>query len=131
MKSLVVLAFLLLLAAPLSLMQAAAGNDVPAYNPAQEQTFSGTIQEVKEYQCPVSGTIGSHIAVSGGSETVEVHLAPATFLKQYGIVLKAGDRVTITGIRFIFDGKPAFIARTIVAGQSTFTFRDGKGRPEW
>src|SRR5215470_17792819 len=107
MKSLVVLAFLLLLAAPLSLMQAAAGNDVPAYNPAQEQTFTGTIQEVKEYQCPVSGAIGSHIAVSGGSETVEVHVAPAAFLRQYGIVLKVGDRVRITGIKFVFDGKPA------------------------
>jgi hypothetical protein len=62
---------------------------------------------------------------------VEVHLAPATFLKEYGIVLQPGDHVSITGIKFTFDGKPAMMARTIVAGQSTFTFRDAKGRPEW
>src|SRR5437763_16505090 len=42
------------------------------------QTFSGIVQEAKEYQCPVSGTIGSHVSVKGGPEVIEVHLAPAT-----------------------------------------------------
>lgn len=104
---------------------------VPAYNPAQQQTVRGTVQEVKDYQCPVSGTIGSHIAVNAGSETIEVHLAPARFLKEYGIVIKEGDSVTVTGVKFTFNGKPAMMAKTVVAGHSTFTFRDDKGRPEW
>ena len=56
MKGLIALAFFLLLGASLSVAQMAMGNDVPAYNPAQEQTFSGTVRQVTEYQCPVSGT---------------------------------------------------------------------------
>ncbi|HEY6972634.1 MAG TPA: hypothetical protein VJA94_25725 [Candidatus Angelobacter sp.] len=125
------LAVALLIALPLTLAQNASNNGVPAYNVAQEQTFSGIIKEVKEYQCPVTGTVGAHISVAGDFTTLEVHLAPAKFLKDYEIVLKQGDRVTIRGIRFEFDGKPAMLARTVSSGQNTFTFRDPKGRPEW
>ncbi|HLJ25148.1 MAG TPA: hypothetical protein VKY85_00405 [Candidatus Angelobacter sp.] len=128
----VLFALLLLAAMAVTQQQKQSNNNsVPAYNPGQEQTFSGTIQEVRDYQCPVSGTIGSHISLKGGGDTLEVHLAPATFLKQYNIVLQPGDQVKITGVKFVFEGKPAILAREIVAGQSTFTFRDGKGRPEW
>lgn len=127
----VVLGFLLFAALAATQEQNSSGNAVPAYNTAQEQTFSGTVQEVKDYQCPVSGTIGSHIAVKGGAEMVEIHLAPAKFLKDYDIVLKPGDQVKITGIKFVFQGKPAMLARVVVDGQNTFTFRSDKGRPEW
>src|SRR5438045_6796706 len=88
---------------------------IPAYNPAQAQTFSGTVVEVKNYQCPVSGTIGSHISVRGMTETREVHLAPIKFLKDYEIVLNPGDHVSMTGIKLTFDGKPAMLAGTVVA----------------
>ena len=125
------LTLLLLLVAAATQQQNQSNNTIPAYNSAQEQTFNGTVQEVREYRCPVSGTIGSHISVKNISGTVEVHLAPATFLKQYGIVLQQGDHVSVTGVKFIFDGKTAIMARTIVAGQNTFTFRDAKGSPEW
>jgi len=125
------LAGALLMALPVTLAQKPAASGVPAYNVAQETTFSGVIKEVKEYQCPVTGTVGAHISVAADFTTLEVHLAPAKFLKDYDIVLKQGDRVTIRGIRFEFDGKPAILARTVTSGQSTFTFRDPKGRPEW
>jgi len=120
----------LLVALPLTLAQKS-NNGVPAYNVAQEQTFSGVIKEIKDYQCPVTGTVGSHIAIAAGSDILEVHLAPSTFLKQYDIVLKPGDKVTVTGIKFEFNGKPSVLARTVSSGQSTFSFRDQKGRPEW
>ena len=125
------LAVALLIALPVTLAQKPVASGVPAYNVAQEQTFNGVIKEVKEYQCPVTGTIGSHISVAGDFTTLEVHLAPAKFLKDYDIVLKAGDRVTIQGVRFEFDGKPAMLARSVTSGHNTFTFRDPKGRPEW
>ncbi|SRR5581483_4163845 len=104
---------------------------IPAYNPSQERTFSGTIVELKNYQCPVSGTLGAHIVVKGITDTIEVHLAPATFLTRYEIVLNPGDKVSVTGIKFNHQGKPAMIAGTVVDGQSTYTFRDLKGRPQW
>lgn len=105
--------------------------NIPAYNPAQERTFSGTIIEVKNYQCPVSGTVGAHIVVKGITDTLEVHLAPSTFLTRYEIVLNPGDKVSVTGMKFNYQGKPAMIAGTVVDGQNTYTFRDLKGRPQW
>lgn len=107
------------------------GMNIPSYNPSQERTFSGTIVEVKNYQCPVSGTLGAHIVVKGITDTVEVHLAPATFLTRYEIVFNPGDKVNVTGIKFNFQGKTAMIAGTVVDGQATYTFRDLKGRPQW
>ena len=108
-----------------------APNSVPAYSFAQEHTVSGIIQEIKNYQCPVSGTIGSHISIKDGSEIIEVHLAPAKFVKDYDIVFKPGDKVQVTGVKFVFDGKPAMLARLVVDGQSTFAFRNDKGQPQW
>jgi DNA/RNA endonuclease YhcR with UshA esterase domain len=106
-------------------------NAVPAYDSSQERIFNGTIEEIKNFQCPVSGTIGSHLYIKDGSDVLEVHLAPTTFLKQYAMVLQAGDKVKITGVKFMFDGKPAILARTVVDGFSTFTFRNDKGQPQW
>jgi DNA/RNA endonuclease YhcR with UshA esterase domain len=108
-----------------------ANSDVPRYDTAHQQVFTGIVQEVKEYHCPVTGTVGTHIAVKGVMETVEVHLAPVTFMKQYDIVIKAGDKVSVTGTKLTFDGKPAMIAKEIKVANDTFSFRDNKGRPLW
>lgn len=102
-----------------------------AYDQATQQTFEGVVVETKDYACPVSGSVGSHITLKGDVSTIEVHLAPATFMKQYEISINKGDRVTVVGSKIIFEGKPALIAKTIVLGHETFNFRDPKGRPLW
>ena len=53
------------------------------YAPTSEQTVRGWVEESKDFQCPVTGTVGSHITVKNESGSVEVHLAPASFMKQY------------------------------------------------
>jgi DNA/RNA endonuclease YhcR with UshA esterase domain len=106
-------------------------SDVPKYDVASQQTVSGTIQEVKDYQCPVSGSLGTHLAIKTGSEVLEAHLAPAAFLKEYGMSFKPGDSVKVVGVRAMFDGKPAILVREITMGDVTATFRDDKGRPAW
>ena len=107
------------------------GNGAPKYDNAQERKFSGVIQEVKDYQCPVTGTFGTHISVKGDVDTIEVHLAPAKFLKEYEIMLKPGDPVTVTGVQFAFDGKPAMLAKEVVIDRMRYTFRNSKGQPLW
>jgi len=133
MKSTASILFGLLLLAALAVTQEKkpSGNGVPAYDNAQEQKIFGVIEEVKDYQCPVSGTIGSHISVKGTGEIIEVHLAPAKFLKEYEIALKPGDQVTVTGVKFLFDGKPAMLAKNVTIDRMHYTFRDDRGRPLW
>jgi DNA/RNA endonuclease YhcR with UshA esterase domain len=101
------------------------------YNNSDQITVEGTIQEVKDYKCPVSGSVGSHIAVKNATETIEVHLAPAAFLKDYEMTFHAGETVKIVGVKIQFEGKPALLAKTVRVGQATFTFRDNQGKPLW
>ncbi|HZR27240.1 MAG TPA: hypothetical protein VFA71_00560 [Terriglobales bacterium] len=107
---------------------------IPKYEPLSEVTLQGRVQEVKEYHCPISGTLGSHIAVKEegvGAGVVEVHLAPVTFLKEYGITIKPDDLVTIVGVRVVFNGKPAMLAKTVTVQRDTYAFRNSKGAPLW
>lgn len=102
-----------------------------SYDVANQQTIEGNVVEIRDYSCPVSGSLGSHMTVKSNSGEIEVHLAPASFMKQYEIVIHKGDKVTVVGSRIIYEGKPALIARTVSAGNDNFTFRDDKGRPLW
>ena len=105
--------------------------NVPKYNIAQEQTLQGVVLEVKDYHCPVSGTIGTHFSLRTEHGDLEVHMAPAKFFKDYEILIRKGVDVSVTGNRVEFNGKPAVIARLVRIGQETFAFRDEKGRPNW
>src|ERR1041385_6431377 len=71
------------------------GQDVPKYDPAKQEAITGTIEVIHDYQCPVSGSLGTHItlkAFSGG--TFEAHLAPAAFLKEFGVRFNPSATVT-------------------------------------
>jgi len=103
-----------------------------AYDSSSQQTLEGNVVETKDYHCPVSGTLGSHITIKANNgDLVEVHMAPASFMKQYEIMIRKGDRVTVIGSRIIFEGKPALVAKSVILGNDTYNFRDGKGRPLW
>ncbi|HET7873644.1 MAG TPA: hypothetical protein VFL42_14095 [Terriglobales bacterium] len=101
------------------------------YDPAKQVTLTGKIQEIKDYHCAVSGTLGSHFSLKAEGETLEVHLAPVNFMKDYEIKFRAGEEAKVIGVKIEFEGKPALMARTVVVGNDTFVFRDEKGRPLW
>ena len=104
---------------------------VPKFDPANQTTIQGIVDQVSEYECPISGAIGSHLTVKSGEGTTEVHLATSKFLKEYGINFAKGDSVQVTGTKTVFDGKPALLARQIIVGDRTYSFRDDKGIPLW
>jgi DNA/RNA endonuclease YhcR with UshA esterase domain len=101
------------------------------YDLSKQVTTRGTVQEVRNYQCPVSGTVGTHITLKQDAGTIEVHLAPATFLNKYEIEIKKGDQVEVLGARITFEGKPALIARVVSEDKITYAFRDSSGKPLW
>src|ERR1700758_1455023 len=66
---------------------------VPKYDPATEAVFKGTVEEVRDRQCPVSGGMGAHVVLNlGGGKTIEVHLATTKFMKNYELVFNKGDQ---------------------------------------
>ena len=105
---------------------------VPKYDAKTEAKFKGTVLEVKDRQCPVSGGMGSHLILKlADGSTIEVHLATTKFLKAYDLVFAKGDQVEVTGSKVQFEGVEAIFAREIHRGEDTFLFRDKDGKPIW
>ena len=102
------------------------------YDKAAETTIIGTVEDVMDFECPVSNAEGNHVVLATAEGKVVVHVAPAKFLKQYGIVLNKGDKLTITGARMKdAEGGDTMIARTITSDQAMISVRDPNGKPLW
>jgi len=105
---------------------------VPKYNLATEATFKGTVEEVRDRQCPVSGGMGSHVVLRlADGKTIEVHLATTKFVNTYDLVFHKGDVIEVVGSKVTFEGVETIFARQVTRGQDTFLFRDKNGKPVW
>jgi hypothetical protein len=105
---------------------------VPKYDPAAEAVFKGSVEEVKDRQCPMSGGLGSHLILRlSPNKTIEVHLAPTKFVKNYDLVFNKGDAITVIGVKVQFEGVETIFAREVTGGTGIFTFRAKDGTPAW
>jgi hypothetical protein len=112
--------------------RAARTDTAPKYDTAKEVTIKGVVQEVKDFQCPVSGGMGAHLIVKTDKGLVTVHLALSKFLSEYGFAFAKGDEVEVIGAKAkVGDDDNAVLARKIDRGNQTFTFRDKNGKPLW
>jgi len=108
------------------------GAAVPKYDPATEAVFKGTVDDVKDRQCPVSGGMGSHLILKLADETtIEVHLAPVKFMDDYELSFNKGDVLEVTGSKVKFESVDTIFAREIKRGGDVFVFRDKDGKPVW
>jgi len=106
---------------------------VPRYNAATEAVFKGTVTEVKDRECAVSGGhLGSHVILKLADGTsIEVHLAPTKFVNEYELIFKVGDELEVTGSKVNFEGVDTIFAREVKRGTDVFVFRDKDGKPVW
>ncbi len=105
---------------------------VPKYDPAAEASFSGTVTEVRDRQCPMSGGMGAHVVLKLSDGTsIEVHLASSAFVKAYDLILKPGDKVEVKGMKLRFEDVDTIFAREVKRGNDIFEFRDKQGKPVW
>ncbi len=112
--------------------QKPAGEPVPKYDKSTEATFKGTVEEVKDHPCPVSGGMGSHLLLKQADGTViEVHLALTKFVTQYELVFQKGDALEVIGVKVKFGGVDTIFARKIKRGSDEFLFRDNDGKRLW
>ncbi len=128
-------AFLALIAVLLFAVSAASAPkqnvETVKYDVATETTLKGTVEEIKEFDCPVSGTVGTHLELRTSDGLVEVHLAPAAFLKDFGIVINQGDKVEVIGSKVQLNGTATILARQVTSNSGIYTFRNPQGRPLW
>ena len=104
----------------------------PKYDPATEVTLKGTITDISERNCPISGSMGFHfILKTVDGNTIEVHVATSKFVKDYDVSLNKGDQVEVIGSRVKFEGAETIMAREVTRGTDVFVFRFKDGKPAW
>ncbi|HET7212340.1 MAG TPA: DNA-binding protein [Terriglobia bacterium] len=106
------------------------GRGTRIYNPANETTVNGTVEEVKTITGR-HGWNGTHLTLKTADKTLDVHLGPATFLKEKGFSVAKGDQVEVTGATATFEDSEALIARKVKKGDKTLALRDARGIPKW
>ena len=127
-----ILALVLIIVPAVAAQKNAVTAIVPKYDPAAEATYSGTVTEVRDRQCPMSGGMGAHaiLKLSDGT-SIEVHMASSAFVKAYDLTLKPGDKVEVKGMKVRFEGVDTIFAREVKRGNDIFEFRDKQGKPVW
>ena len=125
-------AALLALAAAPAAAQRGMGPAMPRYDTTTVQTITGTVVRVDTIRA-MTGMRGAgvHLALRVGSDTVPVHLGPATYLAGQPVSFAAGDQVTVRGSRVVWQEKPAVLAAEVKKGNATLTLRDAQGLPRW
>lgn len=102
------------------------------YDRAAEVKVLGTVEEVIEFDCPVTNTEGAHVVLRTADSRILVHIAPVSFLKQFGIVLKKGEKLQVIGARMKDgEGGDTIIAREITSDEVVLGVRTPDGKPLW
>lgn len=125
----VVVIFVLLLVLGVSFHRPVSAQGAALYNAANEVAVSGPVQEVQEFDCPVSeGELASHLMLMTADGVVQVHLAPVRIMAGQKLSFTPGDQIEVIGSKIRLNGKNGVIAREITRGNETFIFRDHEGR---
>jgi len=104
----------------------------PKYNAAAESVYKGTVEDVRDRQCPVSGGVGSHIIMKlEDGSMIEVHLSTAEFTRTVEINVHKGDTIEVTGWKLEFEGVQTIFPREVKHGNETYVFRTKDGMPAW
>ena len=103
----------------------------PKYNPAAEALYKGTVVDLRDRECPVSGGMGAHIIMDLEGKEIEVHLSTTSFTKMIEMNLKKGDAIEVTGWKTEFEGVQTIFAREVRHGNEVYVFRSKDGTPAW
>ena len=99
------------------------------YNSANEVTVKGVVQEIQDFDCPVSEfELSRHLMLKTPDGTLEVHLAPTRILHGQKLSFSPGDQVEVVGSKTRLAGKNGIIARELTRGNETIVFRDPEGK---
>ena len=129
-----VLVRLLQLAAIALVATSAFSQAPPKYDPATETTVKGTVEELKLVP-PTGGKPIAYLVTKTGpdkeKDTVQIFLCPKSFLDQMGIAFKTDEAIEVKGSKVKQDGADLILAREMVKGGETLTFRFPDGKPAW
>ena len=106
----------------------------PKYDTATETTVKGTVGELKLVP-PSGGKPVAYLMTKTGpdkeKDMIQIFLFPKSFLDQMGVAFKADEAIEVKGSKVKQDGLDLILAREMVKGGETLTFRFQDGKPAW
>lgn len=122
--------FLLFCSTPAFTQEAPAKSSAPPkYDLQTETTGKGLVDEVKVFEVGTRKDI--ELIVKDGTESVVVYVCPKPFEEEMGITFTKGEQIAFTGSKVKREESNVILAREVVKGTDTLTFRDAKGSPVW
>lgn len=109
--------------------QASRPKAVPSYNRFTETVVKGTVSEVTEGASAVLA--GTHLTVSIGTGTIQVHAAPSRFLERNNFAVIPGDQIEVIGSAVKHAGSDILLARIVKKGDKVLVLRNSQGIPLW
>ena len=106
----------------------------PKYDRATETTVKGTVEEFKLVPPSGAKTLAYLVEKTGpdkDKDTVQIFLCPKKFLDDIGVAFKADETIEVIGSKVKQDGADLILAREVVKGGETLTFRFQDGKPAW
>ncbi len=101
------------------------------YDPATEITVKGTVETLKTISGQRGMWRGTHLILKTESGEFDVHLGPATYLKEKNFEFAKGDKIEVIGSKTRYQEKDAIIAREVKQGERVLVLRDDRGIPQW
>ena len=99
------------------------------------QTIVGTLKEIKTGPCEETtggSPIGTHLIIlQADKETYNLHLGPASEVKDVVGIIRVGDEVEATAFRTARLPEGQYIAVSVKSGGKEIVLRDDTLRPRW
>jgi hypothetical protein len=105
------------------------GNE-PSYNPATTVAASGIVTAVREVPAgqPLEGV---HLTIKNKTTTMEIYVAPLSFLKFLRANFVVGNDLDVVGSKVRTGAMEVILAKEINDGKSTIELRNGYGAEAW
>ena len=125
----------LLLGLTASSGQTAQAEPEPRYDSATTVDMMMVVADLREVPRG-SALPGTHLIVrpesaKENSETIDVYLGPANYLKDFEVTFAKGDRVQVVGSKVKYGGAAVILARQVRRDSTTLYLRDEHGIPYW
>jgi hypothetical protein len=102
----------------------------PRYDPATVIDIKATITEIREI-AKTNPLDGLHFTVKMGTETFDIYVGPADFVKVFDMAFATGDKIQVIGSKAKLDGAEVVLARELHIGDVTLLLRAKDGTPFW
>jgi hypothetical protein len=102
----------------------------PVYDPATLIDITGRIESIRDV-AGANPLRGIHLDVTAESKAFDVHLGPASFVKEFESFYQEGSTIQVIGSKVKCRTGDVLLARELRRGGTTLYLREKDGTPLW